>query len=343
MSSTQYLSDAATRHAVFVQRYAGGRSKEAISALNRLRRDINARLANEPTDFQRQRLVSVLADIDMLAYNAFGKIGNKILYDASQFADTEAAFSANLFNKASTVDWVLPPSELLTAGVMASKMSVNRTAGLTIDEALKQFSISKRKEIARAITDGLTLGDTTPVISQKVGELINNLQKRQLDALVRTVANNVSSAAREMVYDANTDIIDGWIFIATLDSRTTFICASNDQKRFRHGEGKKPALHWNCRSTTIPAIKPEYDIGTKLRGKRPAVGADGAEEVSPRTTYGGWLKKQPIEFQEEALGIERARLFRSGKYTIDKFIDPTGRVYTLTELAGMDKIAMIES
>lgn len=342
MSSSQYLSDAATRHAVFLQRYGGGRSKEAIAMLSRLRRDINARLANEPTDFQRQRLVAVLADIDQLAAAAFNDIGRKVIYDSMNLAGSEAGFSAGLFNKASTVDWALPSSATLAAGVMTSRMSAPLNAGITIEEALKQFSLSKRKQIARVITDGISLGDTTPVISRKLTGMINTLQRRQLDTLVRTIANHTSSVSRSLVYEENSDIIDGYIWIATLDSRTTLICGSRDQKVYKRPTDPKPPAHWGCRSTTIPKIKDEYDIGSKLKGKRPAVGPGGAEQVSGRSTYGSWLKKQPVEFIDEALGVERSRLFRAGKVKIGGFVDPTGRVYTLEELGRMNSIAAIE-
>jgi hypothetical protein len=63
VSSNQYLIDAATRHQIFLQRYGAGRSKEAVKMLNQLRRKINARLSQEPTNFQAQRLADVLRDI----------------------------------------------------------------------------------------------------------------------------------------------------------------------------------------------------------------------------------------------------------------------------------------
>lgn len=310
--------------------------------LNRLRRDINARLANEPTAFQAERLNAILNDVNQLSTTAFKEIGAKVIYDSQQLVAQEAEFSSKLFSKASTVDWATPASATLVSGVMASQMTVNKGASVTIEDALRNFSVKKSRQILQTITDGVTLGDTTPTISRKLGEMINTLQRRQLDALVRTVANNVSSVARNLVYEANSDIIDGYIWISTLDSRTTFICASRDQKVYQAPYGPRPPAHWNCRSTTIPKIKDEYDIGKKLQGERPAVGAGGAEQVSSRTSYGGWLRKQPPEFVDEALGVERSKLFRSGKLTIDKFVDPTGRVYTLSELGRMNPIAMIE-
>ena len=48
--------------------------------------------------------------------------------------------------------------------------------------------------------------------------------------------------------------------------------------------------------------------------------------VNSRETYNAWLKRQSHEFQNEALGIERAKLFRAGKFGMKGFIDPvTGR------------------
>ena len=98
----------------------------------------------------------------------------------------------------------------------------------------------------------------------------------------------------------------------------------------------------NCRSTTIPSVKPEYDLGAQAKGKRPSIGGTGTKQVSSRVTYGGWLKKQPKGFVDEALGVERSRLFRSGKLSIGKFVDPTGRVYTLSQLEDMNPIAFME-
>ena len=344
MSSRQFLTDAATRHAVFLQRYAGGQSKIAIKELNRLRRNINARLSQEPTAFQRSRLEAVLFDIEQLAAESFKDISRKTIRGSQLLAGNEAAFSVDLFNKASTVEigFTLPSDSALIAGLMDSSMAAPLGTGISIEDALAQFSTKKTWEITRTISDGVTLGETTPAISKKVGTLINTLQRRQLDSLVRTVTNHTSSVARNMVYDANTDLIDGYQWVATLDNRTTLICGSRDGEVYQVGAGPLPPAHWGCRSTTIPKIKSKFDVGSKSHGDRPSVGADGAEAVSSNVTYGGWLKKQPAAFVDEALGMEKSRLFRSGKLTIDKFVDPTGRVFTLAELERMNPIAFIE-
>ncbi|MCK5127786.1 MAG: minor capsid protein, partial [candidate division Zixibacteria bacterium] len=300
MSTTQYLTDTATRHAVFLQRYAGGQSKEAASLLYRIRRDINARLANEPTIFQKSRLDALLMEINAITAAGFKNIELQQIAAAQELVIAESRFSVGLFNKAATVDFVRPSSSMLIAATMTSGMVAEMKAGVTIEAALQQFGVKKSKQIAQIISDGVVFGDTTPVISQKVGETINTLHKRQLDSLVRTITNNVSSVARGQVYYANRDILDGYQWVATLDSRTTMICGSRDGKIYQYGSGPMPPAHWGCRSTTIPKVKPEYDMGAKIKGDRPSIGAGGVEKVSARTTYGGWLKRQPKAFIDEA-------------------------------------------
>ena len=97
-----------------------------------------------------------------------------------------------------------------------------------------------------------------------------------------------------------------------------------------------PPAHWGCRSVIVPKVKKKYDLFADLDGVRPSESG----EVSTRTTYGGWLKKQPKAFVDEALGPTRGRLFRSGKVKIDGFTDPTGRVYTISELYALNDIVL---
>lgn len=256
MSSTQYISDASTRHQVFLQRYGAGQSKEAVRALNRLRRDIMARLAQEPTQFQAQRLTAVLKDIEELSALAFKDMATNIKFGAMQLAANEAEFSAQLYNRATSANFSLPSEGALLAAVEIAPMTapIGHKA-ITIDEALQAFGIKKAKQIVQTITDGVVLGDTTPVISRKLSETITTLQRRQLDTLVRTITNHVSSVSRAALYEANSDIINGYKWISTLDNRTTLICASRDGKTYPVG-GPLPPAHWGaCVENTLITTK----------------------------------------------------------------------------------------
>lgn len=69
---------------------------------------------------------------------------------------------------------------------------------------------------------------------------------------------------------------------------------------------------------------------------RPAVGPNGVEQVSSKTTYGEWLARQPAAFQKEVLGPARYELFSKGDLSIDRFVDDNGRQYTLDQLKNLE-------
>jgi hypothetical protein len=95
----------------------------------------------------------------------------------------------------------------------------------------------------------------------------------------------------------------------------------------------------NCRSTIVPKVDPRYNLLSEVTGDRPSVGASGAKSVSAKSTYGGWLKKQPASFQDEVLGPTRAKLFRQGGLSIGKFVNFDGETYSLEQLRALNPLA----
>ncbi len=72
--------------------------------------------------------------------------------------------------------------------------------------------------------------------------------------------------------------------VATLDSRNTPVCRARGHKIYPL-DGPKPPAHWGCRSSIVPALKPEYQ--REIPGStRPSVGPDGVEQVSSGMSYG---------------------------------------------------------
>ena len=345
MSATQFLTDASTRHQVFLQRYAGGEAKKANKLLSRLRRDINARLSQEPSAFQTQRLTSLLGDINGLYATATKDIAATVARGAVELAESEAAFSVGLYKKVTkpSVVFNVPSQASLIAALDESVMAAPVGSGISIDDALRQFGDKKAAQVSQVISDGVILGDPTPQITAKVAGTMGTIQSRQLEALVRTVTNHASSVARLATYQENGHILEGYEWVSTLDSRTTLICAGRDGVVYTNvGVDPMPPAHWNCRSTTIPRVNPKFSKASGLGGTRASKGATGPARVNTKTTYGGWLKRQPKEFIDEALGVERSKLFRSGKLTIDKFTDPTGRVFTLKQLEAQIGVTTLE-
>jgi len=218
-------------------------------------------------------------------------------------------------------------------------MDLEPTKGYTIRDALQEFGRKKGQQIVQKIRDGIVLGETTQQIVQNIKSL-EGIQGRQAAALARTVTNHVSIQARQITMRENDDIIDSYQWVATLDSRTSLICASRDGQVFKDIDSNpRPPAHFNCRSTITWVVNPEFDLGADIVGDRPSIGPDGTESVSADTNYEQWLRRQPQAFQEEVLGISKAKLFRDGKLSIGRFVDEQGRVLSLDQLRELEPLA----
>ena len=55
--------------------------------------------------------------------------------------------------------------------------------------------------------------------------------------------------------------------------------------------------------------------------------------VPAKTTYQEFLTNQSKQFQDDVLGKTKGKLFRSGGLKLDKFVDSSGREFTLSRLA----------
>lgn len=337
MSSNTALIDAATRHQIFVQLYAAGREKEAAEAIQSLIDQVTARLAgDELTLLSRARQQEILMDLRLLADQLNGEIADKIIEEAIEFAEYEAEFSKRMFDNTVRTTAVLPSMAQLESSIFTSIMNVAPRQGYTIRDALKVFGKKKSEQIVQTIRDGIALGDANGTIQTAVKSLAP-MQRSQAATIVRTVANHVSVQARDVVMRENKKIFTGYEWVSTLDARTSLICMNRDGLIYPFKpDSPKPPAHFGCRSTIIPIVDPKYDLASAVKGKRPAVGPDGARQVLATTTYEQWLKRQPARFQDIVLGPSRGKLFRNGDLSIGRFVDSQGRTLTLNELRQLE-------
>ncbi len=54
---------------------------------------------------------------------------------------------------------------------------------------------------------------------------------------------------------------------------------------------------------------------------RASVGANGPGQVSASLDYYHWLQQQPASFQDAAIGPKRAKLFREGGLSVQRFAE----------------------
>ena len=189
------------------------------------------------------------------------------------------------------------------------------------------------QEILISVAQGRTISQTvTAIRGTKAGKYTDGvLGKNFSDArtVVRTATQHVSSTARKATWEANSDIIKKYQWVSTLDGRTSQTCRSLDGDVFEIGKGPMPPIHPNCRSTTVPYFKPsEWDKG--------ATRSSLTGPVDQKLSYYEWLKTQPANFQDDAIGPTRGKLLRDGGLTADEFsqlqLDKNFQPLTLEEM-----------
>ena len=180
------------------------------------------------------------------------------------------------------------------------------------------------------------------------GGIGTTIANNQIDTIVRTSINQVSNSAINSVFKANSDMVDRYKYVATLDSRTSAICGRLDGQIFEMGKGPQPPQHFNCRSTIVPIIKDEFldkfgldqdDLTGGLQ--RPSkTGLSTRGKLIPASeNYAVWLSKQDIATQNKVFGIQKSKIYREELRTkknptevFRSFVRSDGSTLTLEEL-----------
>ena len=242
-----------------------------------------------------------------------------------------------------------PQTFSLTA---AKGATITLPNGEVITKAFRGIAVDQAERFSQVVRQGLLTGETTPSIAKRLigslqfGEEAKTVRQlvaaggqatavadNQIITLVRTSINQVANTASQQVYEANQDITKKYRYVATLDTRTSAICAALDGREFEYGKGPMPPQHFNCRSTTVPIIDPDI-----LPPSTTATRASKDGQVPINQSYGEWLAKQPRSVQAEALGPGKVAYFNklADKYgprnAIAKLVRDDGAEVTLDQL-----------
>jgi SPP1 gp7 family putative phage head morphogenesis protein len=207
------------------------------------------------------------------------------------------------------------------------------------------IGLGERKRLEQVIRKGLADGKSLDVIAVDVRRgNTHKITRNQSRALVVTATTSVFAQADHAVYQANSQALQGWQYVAVLDSRTTPICSHRDGEIYRMDETEfLPPAHYNCRSTTTPVVK-SWDDLSKLEGidqiRKRNLGKLTPKQVQfydgqlpLKESYHEWLLRQTSEVQYRHLGdMGRVTLFQAGKLHLSKFTNNDGNSIGLRDL-----------
>jgi len=246
--------------------------------------------------------------------------------------------------------------------------------GETVDEMMRRIAGTK----ARGFTDGV-LSLTRSNAETIVRTAVNHVSNASRELVWETNDDVVSFLRWTSTLDGRTSAIcrarDGHLVAVGDDP----IPAGEPKLK---PEYARPPAHPNCRSLMVGVFDIDGIIevvgerpfvrGNKRQldfrqAAKDRIGAEQWKALSPSernslikfekkawarvnigtvpaaTTYQQWLKRQPSDFQEEVLGKTKAKLFRDGGLTLDRFVDRRGNELNLAELSRKDPTAFVDA
>jgi SPP1 gp7 family putative phage head morphogenesis protein len=281
--------------------------------------------------------------------------------DAVRTVEISPQFAQSVVTTDPTQLNVVALSDDLFAAVQGAPATFSLTAakgatitlpnGEVLEKAFRGIAVDQAERFSQVVRNGLLTGETTPSIAKR---LIGNLQfgeeaktvrqlvaaggqatavaDNQVMALVRTSINQVANTASQQVYEANQDITKKYRYVATLDSRTSSICAALDGQEFPYGRGPMPPQHFNCRSTTVPIIDPDI-LPPSTTAKRAS--ADGPVPIN--TSYGQWLAEKQKGETDADLRARQEKTLGPGKVPyFNRLVDKYGARDAMAKLVRDD-------
>lgn len=340
------------QHTVQFQRIINNALKETVFPAMRVSyKEIRAILLDAENLSSVSKVASINREIAKILKAEYGASWELITKELNGIAAYEAEFSANLLQDATTEKVIVPTSTAVEAYAAKELMSLQSGERSKVDvwsAFVNQNIDSNVSTVNNIVKAAYVRGDTVRQASTAVSNAFDGILRRNAETLARTGVQHYANAARKAMYEANLDVIDSWYFSATLDNRTSMVCAGLDGKRWTEQKNVRwPPLHFNCRSAVIALTKGQkypdgsraaigagenYDKGDSYTGRKDLTSGDfKITQARPTTSYEDFLRRQPKDFQESVLGVGKAKLFREG-LPLNKFVDMTGRPLTLAEL-----------
>lgn len=354
------MVEAISRHMAYLHRLSTGQANKAVAIVNRLgsdlARDVAERLEGlTPAELQAfaagkyttTRLKGLRSLINGWAEQLGKQLNEEVLTGLKDLADNETSYAHRLLQSVLENPIAAAPG----AGVAYAAAMERPALGQLVTEMLDEIPERTRKQVYSRIRQGIAQGETNGQIVRglrgtkalRYRDGIFQTTRIAAERVVRTGVNHVSNTAYAETWEATgvEEVVD----VATLDGRTSKYCASVDGRRHKVGTAHpRPPYHPNCRTVQIPSLAAD------IMGERPYVRAfkpvseipkdrrskDMIGQVSTKTRYPDWFSRQPASFQREWLGDTRYKLYKKGDYTIDRFVDPVGRQYSIAELEARD-------
>lgn len=300
--------------AVQLRRLENGAAVVATDPLRRLFHDILSGLPDDAGELQmmaaRQQLLSALQSrLPSVIARAEQIAGSQ----AVEIAAFQSEVQASALARAAGIG-----AESISRARLREIFEGDAIEGRTAQGWFERTKLRAQAEAQKHINLSAAANETPDQLKERIRTYVFKPAERQVEALTRTVVNNVANAAQFETAEASPRVTKFYRLHVTLDRRTSYVCLAiaAEHKLFPYApESPRPPFHFACRTIIEPVL-----IGREHDKKEDA---------------GDWLKRQGAAEQDEILGKKRAELFRKGRLNLDQLVRSDNSIATIPELRGV--------
>ena len=326
MSINEKLFDRIVDHAGDVRLYENGVQKGNRTILKKHRNNLRDLLKGD-----------IRADVKPEVTRFTKELQSHNTKSLSEFSNSQKVFHKNNLDTEIKKFYRTqkPKTTALLAEITGPQIKGNRT----LKGNMKNIGSGELVRIQSKVKGGLAKGLTQDEIIQDVLKT-TKITEHQAKTLTRTSITTTQTDAMNQVMKANEEVLEGYMFTAILDGKTSPICTHHNGQVYKVDDKRfQPPLHWNCRSTMVPVVKSKEDLqqlkskNIKSRNLKKMQSADLTGTPSKIKTYSDWLRRQHTDVQSKMLGGERqASLFQRGLLKASEFISPEGKALSIRGL-----------
>lgn len=186
----------------------------------------------------------------------------------------------------------------------ALKNLIGYTERDAFKSGIAKFGENAAMKLSDILLAGVSLGKNPRTISTIIANFFG-IPYSWAENTIRTVQAWSFRTASHAAYSNNADVVAGWVWWATLDSRTCISCIAQHGKQFKHGDILND--HHRGRCTPVPVVK-------------------GAKWLASVQTGEDWFKAQPDSVQASIMGKGMHEHWRKGGFGFGdipaKYTDP---------------------
>lgn len=227
----------------------------------------------------------------------------------------DAAVRASARHHAALGEEALSQANLAASFVQVNPDNLRHLVGTLADgsplaELFGGMAAEVSAQARDALLQGIALGKGPAWMARQVAPALDMPRHRAV-TIMRTETQRVYREAARETYEANADVLQGWVWTATLTARTCPACIS--MHGTLHPVTETLDGHPRCRCAMVPRTPSWADLGVE----------DMPDTRPPLESGKDWLAAQPVATQKAILGQGKWAAWKSGEIDLDDVVART--------------------